>query len=544
MFAKSKMNVMNGRIFIKDWLKMKPYESQVSTDLYYLKLANEVKMVFVKNPYLSYKLEIQYDEILTIVSCFLTSYFEDIISQSGIWETFVSLHSKMYGKKIPFYSTKNYVDGEINQCDVSFLIWYVVNSLQKDEFIYPNNNSIKEASELIIKIFDREFEYALENEDLKSHYSLDSDDTDYYDARHLIDNILFRTYLFYPDTALQFQKLELDIIKSNKGEHVIQYLNESRDNSVHNFHTSLLALKGSEWAAAILGEDHYLYQDFLDMSPRIAGYFFYKGQDESEIFLEHIASGKQFSMTKKSYDYGGELNKVNTILFHGMVKWQNEWWFSGVNFTVQYNTELVEEERKSNSSKHQLDILDPNMANKAIDYLKGQKEVFLKYNNESLVAFMQSSEFEDYAKDFIDYYNYSLNFSKEEIEETKQRAKKEGANDSGEIDQDPLKGIDEPGLVFFNPNSGLEMAWGILDAFPLPENPYSDDGDSEDAIMTMLISQELSKELLFYAIENCKDKISFFKNVPGKIILEDIDFVLRFCKKENYHTKPALSLIG
>jgi len=47
-----------------------------------------------------------------------------------------------------------------------------------------------------------------------------------------------------------------------------------------------------------------------------------------------------------------------------------------------------------------------------------------------------------------------------------------------------------------------------------------------------------------YCIDNCKSKLSFFKNDIGKKYLDDIDFLLRFWKKDNYHTIPSISYIG
>ncbi len=534
---------MNGRIFIKDWLKLKPYESQVSTDLYYLKISNEVKKAFLGNKGFGLFTEIRNEEMLNLVCCFLTSYFEDVISKSGIWETFISLHSKMYGKKLPFYPVSDYAEGEINQQDVSFLIWYLMNTFQEKIFILPNLESIEEASLSVMEIFDREFEYALENDELKSYYRFDYSDIDYYDARNLIDTILFKTYLFYPDTSLILQSAETGIIKANYRENILQYLNENRDAWLHKAHTALLGLKGAEWAAAILGEGHSIAQDLKNMSPRIAGFFFYKGQDDTEILLEHIASGKEFKMTKKSYEYGSELKKIDTILYLGIVNWHNEWWFSGVNFTTPFDAELVADEKKSLHSRRQVDFLDFNNS-KVTKLLEDQMESFLKFNNGSLIAFMDSSKFEKFSNDFIKHYYDSLDLSAKQIKKSNKRAEKDDIYKSLNLDNSRLSDIDEPGLVFFNPKSGLEIAWGITDAFPLPENPNIDEEESVDSILTLLTSSELSKELLLYAIEHCRQELRFFQFGTGKVLIEDIDFLMRFFKKEHYYTKPAISFEG
>ena len=76
---------MNKGIYIKDWLLLKPYNRQTSTDSYYLKLSNEVKHAIITNiqpDILKYYLE---NEDINHLSCFLTSYFEDIISETNIW---------------------------------------------------------------------------------------------------------------------------------------------------------------------------------------------------------------------------------------------------------------------------------------------------------------------------------------------------------------------------------------------------------------------------------------------------------------------------
>lgn len=420
------------------------------------------------------------------------------------------------------------------------MIWYFVNSIQDVSIVFPDSESLENLADLVMEIFEGEFEYAPENEKLEIFYTLDLVDNDYYLVRHLIDTILFRTYLFFPDTAIKLEEKEMDIIKNKNDEFTIQYLNDNRDYLLHKSHTCLLGIKGKDWAAEILGKDHPLFQDIKDISPRIAGYFLYKGQDDNVILLEHIASRKQFKMTKKSYEYSDELKKIDTILFIGLVRWQNEWWFSGVISILPYDAELVEEEQKSMHSRQQVDFLD--FGNKKVsELLQSQMESFLKFNNGSLIAFMPTSEFQDFSKAFIEYYNNSLDLTAIQIEESNNRAKMAGIEKTKVNEK--VSDLDESGLVFFNPKSGLEMAWGITDAFPLSHNPLIDEDEIEDSIMILLTSPNLSKELALYSFEHFKQDFKFFQEENGKSIVEDIDFFMRFFKKEHYHTQPSISLL-
>jgi len=51
----------NNRIYIDQWLEIKPYDKQVITDAYYLKISNEVKQSILKSEY-SLMLSLYYDE--------------------------------------------------------------------------------------------------------------------------------------------------------------------------------------------------------------------------------------------------------------------------------------------------------------------------------------------------------------------------------------------------------------------------------------------------------------------------------------------------
>jgi hypothetical protein len=76
------------KVYIDDWKSLKPYNGHSATDLYYLKIANEVcdELVFYTDTFFNKEI----DPIL--LSCFITSYFEDVISKTRIFETFRNKH--------------------------------------------------------------------------------------------------------------------------------------------------------------------------------------------------------------------------------------------------------------------------------------------------------------------------------------------------------------------------------------------------------------------------------------------------------------------
>ena len=531
------------RIYIQQWLDFKPYQNQTTTDGYFLQLSNEVKHAITTNIHsLVLQSYLQPKEI-DMLACFLTSYFEDLISETNLWNSFVNKHKELYNKQLPFYFLEEYYEDEINLQDVSFLIWYFMNTIQEEKFIAPFNDFIIETAEKVMAIFDTAWDYAPENEYLKQFYQIDENETDYYEARAITDIVLFQSYLFYPDTTKKIRESELELIKNSEDKEQLQmYLNDNRDYNLHKAHTRILSFTGKEWAAEIIGNNHPLKNDFLTISQRIRGYFFYKGQDDENVFIEHIASSKKFNLTKKSFDQGDMLQEIDTILFMGIVQWKNEWWFSGVFFQQPFNADLILDERNSQQSRMQVNFLDHQTEN-VDEVLAKQYNAFLAFNDGLPIAFMPSEKIDDFIKSYAVFFNASLKLSAKEQKQAKQRAKDEGF--FGTEDQ-PInyEEVSETGLVFFNPKSGIEIALDTNSAFPLAKNPYFDKVESEEQILRLFMDESLSVELVMHCIDNCKSNLPFFKEGIGKLYLKDIDFLLRFWKKDSYHAKPSITFTG
>ena len=533
---------MNKNIYLKEWLELKPYTRQTPTDIYYLKVCNKVKRVLMKKLNARPMPNFLDEPAIHLLSCFLTSYFEDLLSETNIWNSFIRIHKRLYNKPLPFYDVVDYYEGEINAEDLRFLIWYFLNTYQEEVFISPFEGNIALLGDFVYQVLDDEWDHAPANDYLKTFYQIDEKGTDYYDARQLIDTLLFKTYLFYPDTALKQKIKILDILESDvKDENVLSYINDLRDQTIFKTRTILLSLAGKEWIAEILGETHPLKEDYLHISNRIQGYFFYKGQDDETIFLEHIASGKKFNLTKKSFNQSDTLVDIDAILFLGIAQWQGEWWFSGVFFQQPFDADLILDEKNSLPSRAAVNFLDHN--EETIQQLQQQMEVFKEYNDGSPIAFMPASHVDSFIKQYFDFFYSRLKLSSKDIEAARERARKEAYFGEKE-ERSPFSEMNESAIVFFNPKSGLEIGSNISSAFPDPRNPFYKEEDSEEDCFLLLEHEHISKELAMYCIDNYKDQLSFYTEGLGELYLMDIDFLLRFWKGAKYHSKPEITYTG
>lgn len=531
------------RIYLHDWLEFKPYTSQVKSDSFYLDMCNKVKQTILDNADTEVLNKYIDDDDIQDLSCFLTSYFEDVVSRLGVWESFVNAHVELYNKPVPFYNFDDYYDDEINEIDVCFLLWYFVNSVQNERFTSPYMPEILSVANAVYTLFDDAWEYAPENSHLKKYYTIDEHETDYYIARNLIDTVLFKTYLFFPDTGCKLLEFEAEIIEKHAdNKNFMAFLNDARDNLFFSSHTHLLAMHGKDWAARILGQEHALCNEYKNISKKITGYFFYKGQDEYDIHIEHMASGKKFNLTKKSFDTNLQLTKIDTIIYIGIVQWQQEWWFSGIYSQQDFDADLVLDEKNSIQSRSAVNFLDHKQEN-VEEILATQLKAFKKAYGGKQIVFFESNLINTYIEKFTEQYNNSLGLSKNESDEAKQRARNEGFFDS---EHDNSLNVDEnPScLLFFNPKSGVEVAIDVNSAFPLPHNPFYDEGLHVDHFFNMCMSPEISAELVYFCIETAKSKLNVFKTLQGQMVANDLDFLLRFWKKSRYISVPEITFTG
>lgn len=535
------MKTQNKRIYIQQWLEQKPYSKQVSTDLYYLRLCNDVKQVMQQAVNFDILENYLDNEKIDALACYLVSYFEDIISKTNIWNSFVRVHQRQYGKYLPFYDTSTYYENEINHQDVSFLIWFFINTVQEHRFVDPVQNFIIEIADKVMNIFEDEWGVAPENEKLKEIYAFDENETEFYIVRNFIDTVLFKTYLFYSDTFLDLREVEFDILEGNKeNPNVLDFLNNARDHLVFSSYSRFLAMKGQEWVAEILGAEHKLSNDFRNISKKVQGFFLYKGQDNENIFIEHIASGRQFNLTKKSFDDYKTLDVVDTILFIGIVKWQNEWWFSGIYMQQDFDADLVLNEKNSIDSRMVVNFLEDKNNHKEI--LDLQQQTFYEFTDGSQLTFVERDKAKLFFETFIEYYNNSLDLSEQQKKKAIKSARAKGFL-GDETNSSKIEQTGQNATVFFNPINGLEIADNIASAFPVPNNPFYNESESEENVFGLLTSIEISAELAKYCILNFKDQLSFFKTDRGKVILEDYDFLLRFWKRGIYRNNSYMTTI-
>ena len=520
-------------------MKFKPYIGQANSDLYYLKVAISIYQDFISFITLDNEFCAEIDvnkenlDNYKDLVCFITCYFEDIRSNTVLFKTFQKTHQEWYGRPVPFDLGEEYYEGEINKMDILFLIWYFENTHLDDGFELPYDPLNIALATIAFDIFDKEWEYAPVNEKLENHYTLPAHITDFYQVRSKIDDLLFNSYLFYPDTRILLENEILELSDNDMGENLRHLSIEVRDLIMQTLRTYLLALKGSQWLAHYVGAAHPRYLDLLAMSTKTSGYFYYKGQDLTHLFIEHIACGNKLALTKESINFIIRF-EPDDILYMGVARWRGEWWFSGMLSKQEFNADLILDEKNSPDSRMKFQLEKPEKRKLHENVLHDQKKIFLKLSKNKQAFNLQKSELTPFMNDFVGRYNDSLNLSQNQIDEVRNRHQKDGFFNHGFLDGEGFneieKDYDGDVTVFFNPKNGIEVIFGYTYFFN--QDILKDLHDLD--YWEFFLDPKISRELIQYWKEHYSAKSTFPKTKISKLLEQEFDFFLRFSKRNAF----------
>ncbi len=184
----------------------------------------------------------------------VTLYFEDIVSEIGLWASFVAKHKELYGKPLPFYAVGTEYDTDhIHVEDIQLLLW---DALLADEYSEtmpnPENYGIEDAAHWIFTYLDGIFDDTPINMALYNYFHEAPFASNFYEVRLVQDWYFFDCYL----TAGRFMSSVLDDAIDKQME-----LSQGRSSVAQtaalaevafNHRIGPLALKPQEWLAALL----------------------------------------------------------------------------------------------------------------------------------------------------------------------------------------------------------------------------------------------------------------------------------------------------
>jgi len=539
------------------WLSFHPYNRAQHCDHYYLKLCKEIYDLFRDENFPDDELAISDEEKMDL-ACFLVCYFEDVISGPGLWRAFTIQVNKFYGKFLPFFDLDpdEYYPDEINPEDIYFLMWYYLSMVHcNDQLISPMIYERLDQSERIFEILEREYEAAPNNYKLKQLLHVIPEEYDFYIIREKLKWIMLDSWLHH-FLGEKFMDLNKDLLPGERNEPIPEetrslYLMDAMDSYIHLTYTPLLARQGKEWLAYILGKDHPLFRPLLEMGEKKSGFYLYLGKEGDHQLFRYIATGTELRVHAGSMEVPDGSKPGRSIMYGGFVKWKDKWWFTGAQLVWGEDDNLIRNEQESEESKRL--FKDPAVQKEENRQIFNS---FLNFNKGTPLAFVENVEAAKvFIRDLLVFHDRSTRRSAR----WGQKGRRKPGRGVGEdfehkipepdvvtIDSIPGDDADEvdtttiPGMIYCDPETGIELVFGYNDLIPDSRNTwYAEDGNGEDragAAMMMMESQYISGNWMKYLVSSYDLPGLDFPGPDGQdLLLDNLDFMLRFWKRKDYY---------
>ena len=313
------MNVK--KIYPAQWRKMHPDGMRSDSDQYYAGIASRVALILSHS---GIDDAFPDGDALCDAAMRLTAYFEDLCTDMGLWKTLTDTCQKRYGKPLPFFDTTDYYPGEPNMQDVQLLLWDIIQSLDADRFINPENPGIAWASGDIYGVFDREYDDAPDTPELIDYLHDPSMQSNFWQMRSRLEWLFMNSYISLRG-LLDFEDALEDIKDSHYAEQqaYITYV-EHLFTDRHN----LAMLTPPEWLTALSGQ-----RIDIDTSLFINRCYRIFENDAETVRVRDLVDGTELSVEKCSFEERW-INNLSLLgedkdVFMGLVRYNDKYFQCG-----------------------------------------------------------------------------------------------------------------------------------------------------------------------------------------------------------------------
>ena len=439
------------KIYPKKWLELHPYKQTNSVDQYYVGIANEIH----KRLYSSTIADaFEEEENIRYTSLCLAAWFEDVISQTGIWQAFTAECRKRYGAYLPFYPIKgDYFPDEINLEDIRFLLWHHIQYLCRGiSAINPENPGIEQTAQEIYGLLAEEYETAPENERMQEFlYHSAMGEEDFFHYREILDWFHYQCY-FNIENVAQYRDEAERLLDDEKitPEMAETLIYATRTSLTFKGRRNLLSLTSPEWLA-LIGNAHPEHQLWGKVKVRENSCYLLEKEDDRYLYVKDLCSEDEgeFKITKKSLNLSAIRSREvgKSTLICELIYFGNAWWQCGMLLENKYNQKMAE-------------YVDDLTKQKEKTNEKAAFHDFIKASGGKSFVFCQSQE--EISDFLLNKMGYGL---KEDLDI-------------------PRIHTETGAMLMANPHTGLHIQFKLCECIKSPDNPnYNKEEAEKNAIM-------------------------------------------------------------
>ena len=446
------------KIYPKKWLELHPYKQTNSVDQYYVGIANEIH----KRLYSSTIADaFEEEENIRYTSLCLAAWFEDVISQTGIWQAFTAECRKRYGAYLPFYPIKgDYFPDEINLEDIRFLLWHHIQYLCRGiSAINPENPGIEQTAQEIYGLLAEEYETAPENERMQEFlYHSAMGEEDFFHYREILDWFHYQCYFNIENVAQcrdEAERLQDDEKITPEMAETLIYA--TRTSLTFKGRRNLLSLTSPEWLA-LIGNAHPEHQLWGKVKVRKNSCYLLEKEDDRYLYVKDLCSEDEgeFKITKKSLNLSAIRSREvgKSTLICELIYFGNTWWQCGMLLENKYNQKMAE-------------YVDDLTKQKEKTNEKAAFHDFIKASGEKSFVFCQSQE--EISDFLLNKMDYNL---------------KEGLDI-------PRINTENGAMLMANPHTGLHIQFKLCECIKSPDNPYYNKEEAEKNAIMFIVNPDV-----------------------------------------------------
>ncbi|MDR2622763.1 MAG: DUF3843 family protein [Dysgonamonadaceae bacterium] len=378
-------------ITTKDIECIHPMCMHSESDVYFAQLARKILNELSRDKFIV----TNFSRCLWEISLKSAIYFEDVISELGLFAGLRKMHKQMFGKKLPFLTLNNdYLDDEINIEDLQFLIWMImqesVAGSENMRFLNAENPAIKMVAAMIMDILENEYETAPANE--KLYYWLHEHSyNDFFEFRSLLSWLHYDSYLSmnYPNGVIEEYWEELEKRPSNDlPVSPKQFLYTVKNNRIFSAICTPLAVKAVDWWKKITVNEEIL--NILNgIEYRSRSYYKIKKIEDDLLEVSPLLNDKEtLVLDCNSFQSEGR-EKEKNMIYATLVKFKELWQVNGSMLVSEgadevFKIESEKEEKEENNKKGALVTYE-----KMMEHTGNKPLVFFKTFDEWAAFFKQ-----------------------------------------------------------------------------------------------------------------------------------------------------------
>lgn len=474
------------------------------SDFYYVRVANDLLQTLKATLIGRDK---DNSELIYYMALKLALFLEDVVSDAGVWHTFTKLHSRMYGRPLPFVEAPaGFSPLKIDRESVRTAIWIFMMYEHDNTLINPENPGIEDMADAVTPVLLKHAKTAPVNEELLDFLYGDETLGDFMKVKFVLIWLMMDCYLsewYLTDNSVAELSDQLEELFEQAPQSLTMYAAKSI--SAFKLTATPLALLPQQWYAEMLRL--YNEEELEAVADKIEGiahkdYGFYRIEryDERYVTVTDV-EGQTLQVLRSSFNAVKETTlKESKLLVSAFARWNGEWETVGMSTWMEtdapYN-ELVEKNKKTQGKQY---ILPP--------------EVLARLNGQRLLFFKDYAALSAWMEELLGVRSGADRPEKA----SKMQCLLVFVEDSGALSISPLGaiGVKHPDNPFYDPARAGKRALGLLfdteGTTPGMSRYLIAHGLLPDARMNSLVSPKRGKQL----------------------VQENMDFLARFTRRLYY----------